>query len=90
MIITIVALIGSVVGAWLVAKRDSFGFVIWLVANSLWFIDAYSRDDYIQMVLWVYYSYTCVVGLQEWEKKDEIKSCALDLKCWEKCRLEGK
>jgi hypothetical protein len=63
---TTFALMGSVIGAWLVAKHNVAGFYIWLVANTLWLIDSVGRGDVNQSILWIYYTVTCVVGIKSW------------------------
>lgn len=65
--ITTIALVGSVLGAWMVARHDKMGFYVWLIANTLWLYDSVSRGDVQQSILWIYYNITCVVGIRSWK-----------------------
>jgi hypothetical protein len=65
--ITTLALIGSVVGAWMVARHNKNGFYVWLVANTLWLYDSWGRGDVEQSLLWIYYNATCIIGIVSWK-----------------------
>ena len=64
----IVALILSASGAYLIAleskKKRLIGFLIWLVANTIWTIDSLSTANYTQTALWIYYNLMCLVGIK--------------------------
>jgi nicotinamide riboside transporter PnuC len=67
-VITTLALIGSVVGAWLVARHDIRGYFIWIFANILWVADSLGRGDIQQTILWLYYIFTCFIGIYSWRR----------------------
>ena len=66
--ITIIALVGSVVGAYVIANHHREGYYVWAVANILWCADAIQRQDFVQTMLWGYYLWTCYLGLENWRK----------------------
>lgn len=59
---TWIALLCSVCGAILVAVLYPAGYILLLLANTLWFIDSLKRNDSPQMCLWVIMSITCIIG----------------------------
>jgi len=65
--ITTLALFGSVAGAWLVARHDKRGFYVWLIANTFWLWDSWGRGDMQQSILWIYYNFTCIIGIRSWK-----------------------
>ena len=58
----------SLLGAILVMgfKMPWHGSVIWVIANCGWIYDAWKREDRSQMVLWVVYLGTAVIGVINW------------------------
>jgi len=65
---TLIALFGSIVGSWLIAKQNRNGFYLWIIANTFWLINSIGRGDITQGTLWVYNDITCVIGLLTWRK----------------------
>lgn len=62
MSITWLALLSSIIGAWFVAILNPIGYVFWFIGNCIWLHFALERKDNPQIVLWIYYIITCIIG----------------------------
>jgi len=66
-IIKIIALLCSITGALMITSRKGktrlFAFLILIVANTMWLINAITISDYTQAALWVFYIFTCILGI---------------------------
>ena len=57
----------SVVGGFTVSNTNEyirlFGYLVWVVTNTFWFVDAYKRNDKGQFKMWGLYIISVFVGL---------------------------
>ena len=54
-IVRIIALLCSVAGAYYTSNLKKRGYVVWAVADMIWFVDAVFRNDIQQCILWMYF-----------------------------------
>lgn len=66
-LISIIALIGT----FLNANRNKYGFVIWLITNIYWTIADFNAGLYAQSALFLAYTLLAVKGLITWTKKEK-------------------
>jgi len=64
-IIAIVAL----VGAWLNARTNIFGFVLWIFTNGFWVYHNVRIGQYAQAILYAAFLLMAIYGLIKWNKK---------------------
>jgi len=67
-IIKAIALILSISGAFLVARKERknrlIGFITWIIANTIWLINSIIYGDYIQSLLWISYNLLAIYGVK--------------------------
>lgn len=66
--IEIIATILSIVGNIFIIYQSKIGFMIWIVANTLWIIFALNRKNkhYWMAMLFVFYTILSIIGLLKW------------------------
>jgi hypothetical protein len=65
--IELLALIFSMFGSILVCsskkRRRKIAFYIWFIANMIWFNYAIMDNNFYQIMLWLFYIFTAIVGI---------------------------
>ena len=70
-IIEYLCVILSLTGNYFVVKKNRWGFIIWVVANTGWSTISISHQLYGQLFLWAAYTILAVWGFISWRNKDE-------------------
>lgn len=61
----------SIAGALLNVLKNKWGFVVWSIANAIFFAISWMRGDHGQMLLWVAFTAMNVIGFLHWRKKEK-------------------
>lgn len=64
----------GVVGQFLVARLDVRGFYCWIVSNALLIWISVSVGNYGMVVLYAFYTLTCVYSIYEWRKRTGVQT----------------
>jgi uncharacterized membrane protein YhhN len=67
------ALLLSMLGSILICSsykhKRKIGFCCWLISNLIWLNNAFILNDFYQIILWVFYLITSIVGIIKNSKK---------------------
>jgi len=61
----------SLIGAVLNARKNIYGYWLWIVANAVWLVISVIRKDWAQVVLWVSYIIITSYGIYCWSRNKE-------------------
>lgn len=63
----------SILGSWIVIKKNRYGFIIWMITNASWIVYDVYKTAYPQAVLMIVYFVMSLWGFITWkEDKNEI------------------
>ncbi len=63
-----IAAVLSISGAILNAKKNRWGFILWIIGNVGWIIADIIYGMYEQIVVWLFLTATSIYGFREWSK----------------------
>jgi nicotinamide riboside transporter PnuC len=66
-----IALIFSLAGIVLNAKKIWLCWLCWLVSNALWLLYFIPKEEWSMVILWGLYSVFNVYGLYQWTRSDD-------------------
>lgn len=66
--ISAIATMLSISGAVAIAFQSFAGYLLWIIANSLWIVDNLHRRYYEQIPIWIVFIGTSILGLMVWLK----------------------
>lgn len=69
--LSVIASILSILGNFLVNKKNRLGFVIWCISNTYWIYLALTIKNYPQSIMFLVYSVLNVHGFIKWGKDDK-------------------
>ena len=58
----------ALIGAWLNARTNILGFVLWIFTNSFWVYHNIKTKEYAQAILYAAFLLMAVYGLVNWLK----------------------
>jgi len=64
----IIALILSVIGIILNAKKIIWCWLVWIISNMFWIIYMINRDEISSVILWIVFTIFNIYGWYEWKK----------------------
>ena len=64
----IIALILSVIGIILNAKKIIWCWLVWIISNIFWIIYMINRDEISSVILWIVFTIFNIYGWYEWKK----------------------
>lgn len=62
------AIVLSLLGNYLINKKNIFGFIVWIISNIIWIVGAIYANQPQQAVLFMSYIILCFHGLYQWGK----------------------
>lgn len=62
------ACLSSICGNFLNIKKSAWGFVFWIVGNTIWIVVDYQQQKWANMTLFVVYNIMSLYGLYEWTR----------------------
>jgi nicotinamide mononucleotide transporter len=68
----------SIVGTWMVAKKNVECWLVWIVVNLISVIIFFSRDLYPTAILYLIYLVSAFWGYYEWKKDLKKQQCLID------------
>jgi len=65
------ATILSLIGNFLVARKNHFGFYIWILSNVVWIVFDMQHKMFSQMTMFIVYTALNIYGLYHWRKESK-------------------
>ena len=73
LMLSIVALVFSIIGNLLVNYKKKIGFIIWIISNVFWVaINILGTPNYPQIIMYLIYVGLNIQGYVNWSKRDEL------------------
>jgi nicotinamide riboside transporter PnuC len=67
-ILQIIIVIVALLGAWLNARKNVYGFCLWLISNGYWGIHNIIIGEYAQAILYFIFLGIAIYGIYEWQR----------------------
>ncbi len=60
----------GILGAWLVARKNRWGFMAWIIGNILWIIFGVAKNQWGVFVQFIVFWFLAVYGWVNWSKEE--------------------
>jgi nicotinamide riboside transporter PnuC len=67
----------SIIGAFLNARKNRWGFVVWICGNFGWIVVDVIYEMYAQILVWIIFSITSIYGFRKWSGDDKKEAAVL-------------
>lgn len=69
--LTILFSVISIVGAILNARKNKWGFIVWICGNFGWIAADIIYEMYAQIPVWVVFTLTATYGFRRWSREEK-------------------
>ena len=62
----------SLAGNYLNIKKSVWGFVLWIVGNTIWVVVDYQQQKWANMTLFLIYTLMSIWGIYQWTRPNNV------------------
>ena len=72
-LLELISAVIGITGAILNVKKNKFGFILWIIGNTLWTIYGFTTKQYFFMIQYIVFASISFWGFMEWNKEEKNK-----------------